>query len=158
MVAFGRLVVAAGYLSGMIFGAIGLIISYDVLAREVLRTPTSWTLETATFLMVPAVFLGGPYAMQRGEHIAVDLLTHRLPPAAARRLLRLTLLLAALLFGVIAVQGALMTHRSMSIGLVSPTIHLPAWIFQATLPIGTAMMAIEAIRQLVASFGARSDR
>ena len=36
--------------------------------------PSNWTLETAQFIMVAYYILGGPYSMQLGSHVRMDLL------------------------------------------------------------------------------------
>ena len=42
--------------------------------------PSLWTLEAAQFLMVAYFLLGGPYSMQTGDHVRMDLLYSRWSP------------------------------------------------------------------------------
>lgn len=42
--------------------------------------PSLWTLEAAQFSMVTYFFLGGPYAMQMGSHVRMDLFYDRWSP------------------------------------------------------------------------------
>jgi len=37
-------------------------------------SPTNWTLEVAQFVMVGYYILGGPWSMQEGSHVRMDLL------------------------------------------------------------------------------------
>lgn len=40
---------------------------------KVLLTPSMWTLETAQFIMMAYFFLGGPYSIQLGSNVRMDL-------------------------------------------------------------------------------------
>ncbi len=47
---------------------------------KVVSTPSLWTLEVAQFIMVAYYILGGPYSMQQGAHVRMDLLYERWSP------------------------------------------------------------------------------
>jgi len=46
--------------------------------------PSLWTLEMAQFFMVAYYILGGPYAMQLGHHVRMDLIYASLTTGARR--------------------------------------------------------------------------
>ena len=52
--------------------ALMAVLMWSTLSKAVL-TPSLWTLEMAQFLMVAYYVLGGPYAMQMGAHVRMDL-------------------------------------------------------------------------------------
>jgi len=54
------------------------VVFYEVIARYFFKSPTSWSVEMAGYLMVAAVMLGLAYASSQGKHVKVDLLISRL--------------------------------------------------------------------------------
>ncbi len=74
----GYLVAALG-LAGM-----GFLYCMEVVARYILNSPTRWSLEVVTYLMLTMMFLALPHAVRGGMHIAVTLVAD-LYPARAKR-------------------------------------------------------------------------
>lgn len=62
----------------MIFLMLGVLL-YSSFSKAFLM-PSLWTLEMAQFLMVAYYILGGPYSMQMGDHVRMDLLYGRWSP------------------------------------------------------------------------------
>ncbi len=56
----------------LIFGMMGVLM-YSVISKNFFE-PSFMTLEIAQFLMVAYFLLGGPYSMQMGDHVRMDLL------------------------------------------------------------------------------------
>lgn len=54
-----------------IFVMVGILLWSSI--SKTFFLPASWTLETAQFAMVAYYILGGPYAMQMGGHVRMDL-------------------------------------------------------------------------------------
>ncbi|WP_339771829.1 TRAP transporter small permease subunit [uncultured Pseudosulfitobacter sp.] len=55
-----------------IFALMGVLLWSSV--NKVFFLPSLWTLEMAQFIMVGYYILGGPYSMQMGDHVRMDLL------------------------------------------------------------------------------------
>lgn len=55
----------------LIFGLIGVLLWSSV--SKTFFTPSLWTLETAQFVMVAYYILGGPYSIQMGSNVRMDL-------------------------------------------------------------------------------------
>ncbi|MPZ57138.1 MAG: TRAP transporter small permease subunit [Rhizobiales bacterium] len=80
------LVTDIGYLlAGLGLAAMGVLYCMEVVLRYFVHRPTSWSLETVTFLMLIMMFLAVPHAVRAGMHIAVTLLAD-LYPKQIRRL------------------------------------------------------------------------
>lgn len=62
----------------MIFAMLGVLL-YSSFTKT-FTLPSLWTLEMAQFLMAAYYVLGGPYSMQMGDHVRMDLLYGRLSP------------------------------------------------------------------------------
>ncbi|MDN6323413.1 MAG: TRAP transporter small permease subunit, partial [Halomonas sp.] len=55
----------------LIFALIGVLLWSS--ASKVFMAPSMWTLETAQFVMVAYFVLGGPYSIQLGSNVRMDL-------------------------------------------------------------------------------------
>ncbi len=55
----------------LIFALIGVLLWSSI--SKVFFNPSLWTLETAQFIMVAYYILGGPYSMQMGSNVRMDL-------------------------------------------------------------------------------------
>lgn len=74
------------WIAGLAITAMSLIIPWGIFARYVLGTGSQWPEPIAILLMVVFTFLGTAVSYRAGAHIAVAMLTDRLP-AVPRRLL-----------------------------------------------------------------------
>ena len=57
----------------LIFVMIGTLL-LSAITRNVLNIPLSWCVEMAQFTMTAYYFIGGPYSMQLGDHVRMDLI------------------------------------------------------------------------------------
>lgn len=55
---------------------IGVLI-LNAFTRNILNIPLSWCVEMAQFILAGYYFIGGPYSMQLGDHVRMDLLYDR---------------------------------------------------------------------------------
>ncbi len=102
-----------------------------------------WTDELARFTTIWLVMLGSAVAFERGAHAAVDVLPDLLPPAAGRLVRLVAYLLSALFLAVLAWQGVALTLRTMR--QVSPALGLPMGLVYLAVPVGAALMALQAL-------------
>jgi TRAP-type C4-dicarboxylate transport system permease small subunit len=93
---------ACMWLSGISIAVMSVIIPWGIFTRYVLGTGSQWPEPIAIQLMVMFTFLGAAVSYRAGSHIAVAMLTDRLP-AAARRVLRGVVHLCMLLVAVYTV-------------------------------------------------------
>jgi TRAP-type C4-dicarboxylate transport system permease small subunit len=81
------LITDVGYLAAALgLVGMGLLYCMEVVFRYFLNSPTRWSLETITWLMLIGTFLAIPHASRAGMHISVTLLAD-LYPRHARRIL-----------------------------------------------------------------------
>ncbi|MFN7224550.1 MAG: TRAP transporter small permease subunit [Paracoccaceae bacterium] len=113
-------------------------------------TPSLWTLEMAQFVMVAYFVLGGPYAMQMGSHVRMDLFYAQQSPVRrawwdAVTVLALVFYLAVMLWGAID-----STLYSLQYNERSPTAWRPyLWPIKVILCIGFFLMLLQALAALV---------
>ena len=67
-----------------IFAVLVVVVSWQVISRQVLNSPAAWTEETARYVFVVLALLGAALVFSERGHIAVELLLHRLRPPAQK--------------------------------------------------------------------------
>jgi TRAP-type C4-dicarboxylate transport system permease small subunit len=107
-----------------------------------------WADELARFTTIWLVMLGSVVALDRGAHVAVDLLPAALPAGLGRALRVIAALLSAAFLVTLAWQGLALSGRTMR--QVSPALGLPMGYVYLAVPVGAAVMALQA---LVAALG-----
>ncbi|SDD31627.1 TRAP transporter small permease [Paraburkholderia lycopersici] len=137
------------------------VISYGVLAREVLHLSDVWVTEVTTYLMAYMTFVGTSALAWQSRHLQVDVLGHCVG-ARARRVLAfasaLVVAAVALVVAVLAVEfwWDAWTSGERSWGMFS----LPLWIPYLCLVAGSVMLVLAQLSRLlaIAVTGARSLR
>ncbi|WP_433735734.1 TRAP transporter small permease [Pseudomonas putida] len=74
-----RLYMTCIWVAGLSVLAIALIIPWGIFARYVLGTGSSWPEPTAILLMMVFTFIGAAASYRAGAHMAVAMLTDRMP-------------------------------------------------------------------------------
>jgi TRAP-type C4-dicarboxylate transport system permease small subunit len=121
-----------------------LTICYDVLMRYVFASPTSWSLEINSFLLVYMAVVGAAEAQRKDAHIRITFFIQRFP-RQARDLIRIATGLLGLVFcSVMVWRGAIMAHDAWLYGeRVSSSFGTPMVFPYALIPIGFGALAIQ---------------
>ena len=145
MRAYAGLLAAVRFLTGAALVLLVTVVLLAVFVRYfgILAGSLHWTDELARFTTIWLVMLGSVVAFDRGAHVAVDLLPGRLPPVAARWLRVVAFLLSAAFLAVLAREGWALSARTMR--QVSPALGLPMGYVYLAVPVGGALMALQAL-------------
>lgn len=109
-----------------------------------------WGDEVQVYLVVWAVCLAFAAVTAADRHIKADLLVGMMPVGLQRALAVLGDVLGILMSAVLCWLGYLVTYESWDFGDVSTTtLRFPLWIYQASLPIGMALMTLAYLRRLI---------
>ncbi|MFD0859599.1 TRAP transporter small permease subunit [Roseovarius aquimarinus] len=97
----------------LIFALVGVLMWSSV--SKTFFDPTLWTLETAQFVMVAYYVLGGPYAIQMGSNVRMDLFYGEWSPRRKAQVDAFTVLfllfyLAVLLYGAVGSTAYSLGH------------------------------------------------
>lgn len=133
--------------------ALAAVITLQIVSR-VLFTAVSWTEEVARFLLVWLTFLGATLALAEKRHIAVTLLTDRLPPALAR--MAATVGLVAMAAFLIALTWIGWQYMSMQSFQRSASLQMPMMYVYAVIPVSSALMSILCLADLAATASGRA--
>jgi TRAP-type C4-dicarboxylate transport system permease small subunit len=147
--------VAAVLASAALLGMVALI-TLQVILRRFFNSPIDYTDEVSGYLLVAVTLFGLSYAMEKGDHIRVDMGIERLPPAVLRWF-RIGWCVVGIAFSVLlAVETAKYAIESAHLGSVSIDSQTLVWPVQALLPVGFALLALELLTQLLEAVAGRS--
>ncbi len=146
---------AAIWTAGVAIVLMSLIVPWGVFTRYALGTGSQWPEPIAILLMLVFSFIGAACAYRAGGHIAVAILSDRLPPAGQRLLAVLVDALMALVSGFVAWYGTRLciTTWGQSISELS---WLPVGLTYAALPLGSAITLLFVVERRL--FGSQAQR
>ena len=124
-----------------------LDVLWQVFSRYLLSSPSSFTDELAGFLLIWVGVLGAAYVAGRKEHLAIDILIQKSPPARQRLLLYLIHSLIFLFaLSVMVCGGMVLMYTRFVLQVKSAALQLPLGYVYIVLPIsGLIIMYYEAL-------------
>ena len=134
--AYRGLLHAEAVAAALILGLLALLVTSDVLARNLGLGTLPWILEVSEYGLPLATFLVAPWLLHRNEHVRLDVLLTSLPHGVARALDRFS---DAVGLAVSARQGS----------LVIKAVVFPEWWLYAPVPICFAFLAVEFVRRFL---------
>ena len=109
---------------------------WQVFSRYLLSSPSSFTDELAGYLLIWEGVLGAAYVAGRKEHLAIDILVQRSPPAR-QRLMFIIIHSLILLFAlsVMVIGGSVLVYTRFVLQVKSAALQLPLGYVYSVLPI-----------------------
>ena len=105
-----------------------------------------WSLEATTYAFAWLVLIGMSYGVRTQAHIAVDLVTSRLAPRAARAV-ALVALACGLAYCALMIYGSsVFIDRLMALGNNARDIPLPRWVLTGPMPIAFGLLALRLVQ------------
>lgn len=129
------------WIAGIAIALMSLIIPWGVFARYVLGTGSHWPEPVAVLLMVTFTFVGAAAGYRAGAHIAVGMLTDRLPPLAQRLLEKLVDLLMVVVCLFVMVWGGKLALETMNQTLADLPWLPVGWTY-LPLPVGSLLTLV----------------
>jgi TRAP-type C4-dicarboxylate transport system permease small subunit len=141
--------------AGIAIVLMSIIVPVGVFARYVLGFGAQWPEPIAILLMVVFTFLGAAASYRAGAHIAVAMLTNRLPPSLQKACEVLVDLSMAIICLFVVVYGT-----KLCLGTMGQTLAelpwLPVGVTYSPLPLGAFLTLIFVIERIV--FGSQHER
>lgn len=111
--------------------------------------PSLWTLEMAQFALVAYYIMGGPYSLQLGSNVRMDLFYAEWSDRKKAWFDSFTVLLLMFYLGVLLYGAIDSTAYSLQYNERSPTAWRPyLWPIKVTLCVGIFLMLLQAISEL----------
>jgi C4-dicarboxylate transporter, DctM subunit len=138
-----------GSLGSMFFVCVAFMVVFEITARFVFRSPTSWIGEMTSWVTIAASFLLFAYTLKEKGHTRVDFITAYLSKASDYLLELFTTCLGIVFTLVLTWYGMKMVVASYSMGETSQVLQAPLWILQAFVPFGCFLMLLQLLKVLI---------
>ena len=150
-----RIYMTCIWVAGMSVLAISLMIPWGVFARYVLGTGSSWPEPTAILLMMVFTFIGAAASYRSGSHMAVAMLTDRMPAHLRKTMSVLSQLLMATICLFMTVWGTKLCISTWN-QFMSALPTLRVGITYMPIPVGGLLTLIFVLEKLL--LGDQSNR
>ena len=130
--------------------AMTVIILIQIFFRFVVYRPVPWSEEAARYLMIWMGMLGSVIALRKGRHIGVTALVDILPAKVSFAVGIFVRVSMAGLLGIIAYYGFKLAVFNYS--QLSAAMEIPMMIPYMAIPVGSAMMIVDLIAELLNEF------
>lgn len=150
-----KLYMLAMWVAGVSLLVMAIVIPIGIFSRYVLNRGESWPEPVAILCMVTFTFIGAAVGYRAGSHIAVNMLTDRLPVALQRGAARLVDLMMLLITGLMFWYSAWLCVDLWE----QPVAEFPLLTSGETylpLPVGSAVLILFVIERLL--FGSQENR
>ena len=136
------------FLAALSMALICLITFANVLVRYFTDESFAFTEEFSVFLMVVLTFVGASAAFAKNTHIRMTFIVQKLRPRAAHRIEIAVMIVAALLFAIIAWYGVRLLLDDWKYETTSPGIGIPQWIYTLWLPLLSTVIALRIVGRI----------
>ncbi|MFG1361467.1 TRAP transporter small permease subunit [Xanthobacter pseudotagetidis] len=133
-----------------IYFIVFLITAYDVAARYIFNAPTVWGADLVIALAGIHYMLSGAGALQRGDHVRIDVIYNLLPGRLkylsdiASDLIIIAVLVALVWFGVAQALPSIHDFETTGTAWNAPT----PMVMKIAIPVGAALMLAQAVVNL----------
>ncbi len=139
-------------LSAVAIGAAGCVLTWEVAGRYFFSIASDWQDELSTFLLIGATFGSAAWVQARRGHVAIDALSHVLPPGLDFLRGILADFFSLLFVGFFAWKSYTLLLEALADGQTTPSAWgPPLWIPYGCMTAGMAMLALQLLLQLLDS-------
>jgi len=127
-----------------------LIITVDVLARATIGKSTLISFEVSGYALVAIVFLGLAYTLRMGRHIKIEILTRHFSRWWQLRLEIVVFIICIIFIAWLTwvTWSSVATNYAQKMTSIT-TLHMPMWIPYFFIPVGSGMLALALVIELV---------
>jgi TRAP-type C4-dicarboxylate transport system permease small subunit len=134
--------------AGILLILIMLLVTYLVLMRYLLGQPPGWVVEICQYMIFALTFLGAPWLLRKGGHVAVDIVLAGLNQRANSVIGIFTSTVGMLTSFFLAWYGAGSTWQHFTEGIpVIEILRIPKALLLAFIPTSFLLLALEFLRQ-----------
>ena len=142
--AFGRLLDALATAAALILLAMVVIVTADILLRNVVGVSFSWANEVSEYALYLMTLLTAPWLLRRGQHVRLDIILTMVPPRVAWLMEAAGDVLGFAVCITLIRYGLDMTLDSARIGAVTiKNLVFAEWWLLAPLPAAFGLLAVE---------------
>lgn len=139
----------AGFVT-VLMGILVLNVLWQVASRYLVGRPSSFTDELAGYLLIWVGLLGATYITGKKEHLAIDLLHHKLSPKGKIRInLIINILIALFALVVLVIGGSNLVYITLHLSQLSSALQIPVGYVYLVLPLSGIFIMYYAIHDIV---------
>jgi TRAP-type C4-dicarboxylate transport system permease small subunit len=134
----------------LLFGLLAIVVlsgAFQGLAGKLAGKSYPWTYELVRTGVLAIAMIGAAFASHQQRHLAMDLISRRLPPRG-RLMLRIFLGVVTIFVTAVLVRGLWHLFEQVS-GEHNANNILPAWVAPLTMPLGGALIIFHTLLHLV---------
>ncbi len=134
----------------LLMAAMVAAVTWQVLSRYLVGSPSNWTEEVARFLLIWIGLLGGAWAYRARMHLGLDLLAQKLDGVGRKRLQTLSDVLVILFaLTVLVGGGAMLMQLAYELNQTTAALGIKvSWIY-SVIPITGMLMVFYGVNSLV---------
>lgn len=163
---YRRVMAAANYLNfglaliaATVLFTVTMMIFAEVSWRYIGGRSQLWVTEVSEYSLLYITFLAAPYLLQNNRHVTVDLFLSGLSGNSARALRVVIALLGGALCVVLTIKGVQLVLDQYAMGIRRISVMAPrSWYIFAAVPIGTGLMALQFLDQIIAAISDRQEK
>lgn len=127
-----------------------LVVTWQVVTRYVLNSPSSYTEELSTYLLIWISLLGTAYAVRLRAHLGIDILTRKLE-GRSRQISNLTIYIAIIAFALIVLVygGSRLVYVTLYLNQLSAAFKVPVGYIYLVLPLSGLIIVYYSIYTLL---------
>src|SRR5688572_7370751 len=138
---------AAG--AAILLGAMALLVTLDVLVRNVGFGTIAWVNEVSEYSLPVATLLIAPWLLHRNQHVRLDVLLMSVPRTASRFLEKSCDVIGIAICAVFVWYSVRLILDSSRIdSMMVKTLAIPEWWQYALVPLSFSLLAVEFARRL----------
>ena len=122
-------------ITGLMIGALLLVVVFQVIWRGILNKATPWTEEMCNTLITYVTFIGGIAVLHKGEHLAIDLVSEHVSGKVKNAFQILYIVVYLLVSLYLAVYGAQLCFNPMIYMQKTTAMQIPRVVIYAIMPI-----------------------
>lgn len=127
-------------------------VTWQVISRYILNSPSTITEELARFLMIWTCLLGAAYTVGAKKHLSIDLLMSYLSNEKKIKLFLLISFIISLFSIIITIGGCILTYNVFISKQTSPTLMIPMGYVYLIMPISGIVIFIYSLTETINHF------
>jgi len=138
------------FFTAVSMGVLVVDVTWQVITRFILRNPSEWTEELATYLMIWVGLLGSAVAFNRKAHLGIDYFVGKLSQQK-RRITEAVVYLFTFLFSLLVMffGGLQLVTETFSLGQTSPALGLPLGYVYLCVPVAGFFLTVYSLEYLI---------
>ena len=142
--AIGTISTFLATVGGVLLMFCALLVTYDVAARSLFRSPTTWVAEASQLFLFAGVFLTLAYGLKEGSHVDVRALLRVLPEAVQSRLAVLSHFAVLIISIILLRYSVIFFWKSYALQEASDFLRFPMWTVKAGICLGVLALVFQA--------------